>query len=508
MTVQKQLFGEGKHVEFKAKMPKNHENFLKDIIAFSNSSGGKTIIGVEDGTGKVIGLGEKNPFKLSDDISNMISDACTPQIYMEITPKTIEEKTVLEVEVFPGRFRPYYIAAKGKDKSTYIRVNGTSRPADERKIRELELEGQRIPYDMMKDIGAAFDMDAAKALMNDMYQRALDACRSDVEREQVRPLTTQKLEDFGVVCKDGKDYVPTHAFTLLTHPRERYVMIQCALFKGNDRSEFIDKKEMRGSIQQQIEDAYSFVLRHINQGAFIEGLYRHDEYELPVQSIREVIANACLHRSYQDPSSIQVSIYDNRIEVDSPGMLYDGLNVEEVLSGKSKCRNVAIAEAFHYMKIIEGWGTGIPRVFRQCMEMGLPEPQFEEMGDGIKVTIYRIENSEANESNNESNNEANESNNEANESNNEANEANNEANEANNEANEANNESNNETNQESIEEQILRAIQTDSQISQRNLAKELGVSRSTIQRYFAKMIDDGKIHRVDGTRGSWNITDS
>ena len=98
--------------------------------------------------------------------------------------------------------------------------------------------------------------------------------------------------------------------------------------------------------------------------------------------------------SYMDSSAIQISIYDDRLEVDSPGMLYDGLNVAEALSGKSKCRNKAIAEAFQYMKIVEGWGTGLPRLFRQCKERGLPEPRFEEFGDGIKVTLYRRTDSE------------------------------------------------------------------------------------------------------------------
>ncbi len=64
--------------------------------------------------------------------------------------------------------------------------------------------------------------------------------------------------------------------------------------------------------------------------------------------------------------------------------------MKDALSGKSKCRNKAIAEAFQYMKIIEGWGTGLPRLFAQCREMGLPEPKFEEFGDGVKVTIYRV----------------------------------------------------------------------------------------------------------------------
>lgn len=70
-------------------------------------------------------------------------------------------------------------------------------------------------------------------------------------------------------------------------------------------------------------------------------------------------------------------------------MLYAGLSAAEAMSGKSKCRNKAIAEAFQYMKLMEGWGTGLPRLFKRCKEMGLPQPKFEEFGDGIKVIVYR-----------------------------------------------------------------------------------------------------------------------
>ena len=165
--------------------------------------------------------------------------------------------------------------------------------------------------------------------------------------------------------------------------------------------DFIDRKEFRGPVQEQIEQAHQFVLRHTNKSAIIEGLYRQDVYELPVSSIREIITNAVLHRSYVDPASIQVSIYDDRVEIDSPGMLCAGLSVADALSGKSKCRNKALAEAFQYMNLIEGWGTGLPRLYKACAEMGLPEPKFSEFGDGIKVTIYKAidANHEANPSN-------------------------------------------------------------------------------------------------------------
>lgn len=102
-----------------------------------------------------------------------------------------------------------------------------------------------------------------------------------------------------------------------------------------------------------------------------------------------MVANAVVHRSYLDEACVQVCIFDDRIEVLLPGMLYGGLDIATAKMGKSRCRNEAIAEAFHYMHIIESWGTGIPRLYNRCAEYGLPEPLFEEFGDGIKVTMFR-----------------------------------------------------------------------------------------------------------------------
>ena len=115
--VSKEYFGEGKNIEFKRELPKNHEKFLKDVIAFSNSTGGQVVLGIEDETCVVYGIGEQSPFKISDAISNMISDACTPQIEPDISIQTVENKTILVIDIVPGKFRPYYLVAKGKENS-------------------------------------------------------------------------------------------------------------------------------------------------------------------------------------------------------------------------------------------------------------------------------------------------------------------------------------------------------------------------------------------------------
>ena len=401
----KEDFGEGKNIEFKREIPKRHEKLLKDVIAFSNSTGGKIFIGIEDKTNEVIGIGEKNPFRLADDISNMIFDSCTPIIDPEITIQTLEGRTVVVVEVFPGRMRPYYLKSFGKEQSSYIRINGTSRPADDRKLKELELEGQKISYDTLPEIDMEYSGREAKILCNAMEKVAYDVQTTCVTREIqemsldpeqntekteiINKMTIEKLEDLGLLCRIGKDLQPTHAFRLMTKNKIRYAKIQCALFKGTERDIFIDKREFDGPLYAQLEDAYRFVLKHINLGAKIEGLHRKEAYELPVRTIRELITNAVVHRSYLDESCIQVCVYDDRIEVTSPGMLYGGLDMQSAKSGKSKCRNTAIAESFRYMGLIEAWGTGIPRMIKECREYGLREPVFEELGDSIRVTIFR-----------------------------------------------------------------------------------------------------------------------
>ncbi|MFG6331847.1 MAG: putative DNA binding domain-containing protein [Lachnospiraceae bacterium] len=389
--IEKVYFGEGKNIEFKREIPQKHDKFLKDIIAFSNCTGGKVILGIEDRTNKVYGIGEANPFRLADDISNMISDACTPQINPDITIQTLDGKTVLVIDIAPGKFRPYYLKSAGKEESAYIRINGTSRAADMRMLQELELEGQRIYYDTMQEIGMEYSEETAKKLCESMKEVALSSCKTEEEKAGVPDMTIAKLEDMGLLCRMGRDYVPTHAFNLMTENRMKHAKIQCALFKGTSRDEFIDRKEFRGPIYEQIEEAYQFVLRHINMSAQINGIVRRDVYELPVRAVREAIINAVTHRSYMDDSCVQVSVYDDRMEVLSPGMLYGGLDLEAALEGKSKCRNAAVSEAFHYMKLIEAWGTGLGRIRNSCREYGLKEPVIDEFGDGFRVVFFRKE---------------------------------------------------------------------------------------------------------------------
>lgn len=131
------------------------------------------------------------------------------------------------------------------------------------------------------------------------------------------------------------------------------------------------------------------VLRNIHLGAKIEGLYRQDIYELPPNSIRELIINAVMNCSFLQSSHIQVAIFDDRLEITSPGGLMSGVTIDRMKEGYSQIRNHALAYAFSYMNLIEGWGTGIPRLMNEMKEYGLNEPEFIDMEIALRINLYR-----------------------------------------------------------------------------------------------------------------------
>lgn len=387
MTLEEIRSGESKNVEFKIMLPDDSKKYMKTIVAYANTSGGKIIIGVDDATRNIVGVEPSSVFQIMDKIANAVSDMCVPQIVPDVTFQTIEGKCIVQIEIYPGQNRPYYIRSMGKENGTYIRVAGTSRPVDEAILKDLEYQGAGKSYDEIVNVEIDYDEKQALKLCNDIRKHIAES--KELPISKAMKITVTNLENWGILKKSGHSYLPTNAFVLCTNNTFRFAKIQCALFKGEDRAVFLDRREYAGPIYDQIEEAYQFVLKHINLGATIDGIVRKDKYELPPESIREAIINSVCHRCYLDHSCIQIAVYDNRVEITSPGMLYGGLTVEQAISGRSKIRNVCIAEMFSRMGIIEQWGTGLQRMIRGCREYGVREPEFVDMGDAFRVIFYR-----------------------------------------------------------------------------------------------------------------------
>ena len=383
--------GESINIEYKVEMPKKSEKYMKTVVAFANGRGGRIVFGVDDKTLNIVGMNPDTIFQTMDSITNAISDSCEPKIYPDVTLQSIDDKTIIVVEIHPGPMRPYYIKNKGLVDGTYVRVAGTSRHAEGYMLKELILEGQNRYFDNEPCEYLEINEDDIKDLCDKMKKIAIENIWNDEEKAAIRDVTKNILITWGILKEDNGKIIPTNAYALLTGKMQIQPTIQCAVFKGKTRAYFVDRREFSGPIQDQVQLAFQYVLEKINMGMQIKGIYRQDVYELPINSVRELIANAVAHRNYLEPGNIQVAIFDDRLEVTSPGMLLNTVSIKKMIEGYSRLRNPAIDNAFAYMKIIEKWGTGIPRILRECKEYGLKKPELIDFDGDFRVNMYRRE---------------------------------------------------------------------------------------------------------------------
>ena len=321
-------------------------------------------------------------------------ESCDTEEFTEILGKLLGGKQTSKVTAHlealeellteAGKNRPYYLKSKGKDNGTYIRVAGTSRQAFPEKIKELEMEGARISWDELTCVGYPVSEEATEKLCQDIekFRKKAGMSEHSVKKEQ--------LINWKILKQSEGQFLATNAYAQLTSDYFSFSKTPCAVFKGTDRAVFLDKREFTGPIYTQIEEAVDFVLRNIRLGATIDGLVRKEKYELPPEAIREMIINAHCHRNLLDESCIQVAVYDDRLEVTSPGGLYNGLTYEEVMNGHSKIRNKGIANIFSQMGLVEAWGSGIKRILNAAEEYGLPKPKFQEFDNMFRVELFRV----------------------------------------------------------------------------------------------------------------------
>lgn len=369
--------GETRTIEFKKELPQDSSKWIKTVVAFANGAGGKLLIGVSNKR-EITGISQDTDiFALRDKISDSISQMCEPQIMFDIYQESVNDKVLIVVEVFPGNDTPYFIKSLGKENGTFIRLNATTRNADFTTLDELELRKKRRYYDELP-------MSELEVTDSDIDY----LCKDFSERTKTQ-ITKESLLNMHLIQKIENNYVATKAYAIFLGKHDYLSRIQCARFKGIDRVHFIDKKDFDGPLLEQIDGAYKFVLEHINMAIEINGIVHDEIYELPIQAIRELIINAVIHRNYMMNSSVQVAVYDDRVEISSPGSLYGSLTLQEALSGRSSIRNKILASVCEKLNIIEGWGTGLKRIIDFCKERNVNPPEFLEIGDLLRVNFYR-----------------------------------------------------------------------------------------------------------------------
>jgi ATP-dependent DNA helicase RecG len=214
----------------------------------------------------------------------------------------------------------------------------------------------------------------------------------DFQKYTGRKLEFNNLLTLRILKEENRKYYPTIGGLLLAGKEDyfEYARIKCARFKGNDVGEFIDQKEFAGPLYEQVENSMKFANVYIARAGKVEFLQRIDTYEVPLGAVREALVNAVVHRDYSiSGSDIKFAIFDDRIEITSPGNLTKTLTIEDILTGRSEIRNKIIARFFKELNLVEQWGTGIRKILHFCKTAGLKQPEFMERGLSFKVVFYK-----------------------------------------------------------------------------------------------------------------------
>ena len=477
MTIEEILAGESKNVEFKVQRPDKSIKYMKTVVAFANGKGGQIVFGIDDKTREVVGVPEDKVFQEIDAITNAISDSCEPTIIPDVYLQNINDKPVIVAEIRAGRQKPYYIKAEGLENGVYIRVSGTTRPADRDMSRELYYECDARSFDSVIRRDIEVTDEDIKNLCEEMKEVAIANSKSNLQRSAVKDVTKNVLLSWGILKRDENEKIyPTNAYVYLTGQGGLRSMIQCAVFKGTTRSVFLDRRNYEGPLWEQVDEAVQFVLRNIRMGCRLEGVYRQDIYELPPDSIRELIVNAVMNCSYIQVSNIQVAIYDDRLEITSPGGLLPGVTIDLMKEGFSKIRNRALANAFAYMNLVEAWGSGIPKLMQAMQEYGLREPEFIDMEVAFRINLYRGQNEIIEVKN----------------SNYELDDLNKDHNDL----------------KDDLETRLSELIRKNPELTHKALGEALAVSTATVKRTLTKMHREGKVIREGSNRkGKWILTD-
>lgn len=373
--------GESEVLEFKRELPAKDKKVMKTVVAFANGRGGRIVFGVDDVTHELLGVSDVDRARLQDQVTDMISDTCAPQIFPSFSWLVVQGKPLFVIEVPASCQTPYHIKSEGVEKGVYVRVGATTRVASAEKVKELHLKGQNATFDAVFERGASpVPREEAEAICRSIHEYLGDSSKQ---------VGVNQLINWGLLKREDGALYPSNAYRVLSGNGIHFSGIQCAVFQGTEKVNFLDRKEFSGPAYEQLENAQRFLMQYLRCSAVIESTRRKDVYEIPIKALRELIANAILHRNYLVHAFIQVSIFDDRVEILSPGELYDNLTVEEMLSGYSRLRNPLLADVFYKMNIVEQWGTGIRRVFQACADAGLAAPEYVVSGNAVKIVITR-----------------------------------------------------------------------------------------------------------------------
>ena len=378
-----QLIGEATEYDKKQALEERRpKSWCKSVSAFANGIGGKLVWGIADDD-TLVGLADAKGD--AEKISEAIKAHIDPTPDFNLSFAKCEDKEFVVLDVMPGKQTPYYYIGDGQMQA-FVRVGNGSVVASTSKHKELVLKGSNMSFDSLESRWRFEDMAFSK--LKSVHYKRLQRSFEDSE-----------FTSWGIIDENGK---LTNAGALLADESPvRQSRIFCTRWNGLDMTsglgEAIDDVELEGCVIGQLQDAVSFVRNNSRKKWWKENDHREELPDYPERAVTEAIANAIIHRDYmQMGSEIHIDMYDDRLEIYSPGGMMDGRLIQQLnpLTVPSKRRNPLLADFFSRLGLMERRGSGMKKIintYRRYEHLSdYHAPAFTSNASEFHVTLWNL----------------------------------------------------------------------------------------------------------------------
>ncbi len=334
--------GETQQVEFK----RNAESVGKSICSFLNTNDGIVIVGVDD-DGKILGVSKRE----EERIMNYIREIQPRTFKVKIENLKIDHKQIIIIKVKKSNLLHTF------RNIAYVRFGTTDRPLTLEEIYERATESVILRFDSLPN-RLATKKDIKKELVIRYLEerkkvRGVDYRWNSRIFQQLNIIIDNQITNAGILFFGN----PTKYFP--------YVKTRIIIFSDNTKSKILDEKEFDGSVWLQFKDSIKYLISILRRFKIIKGIKREEMLEIPIEILREGIANAIIHRNYLDTREIMIFIFPSKIQIINPGSFPPGVDPENPIH---KPRNPLLAQYFYDIGIVDKYGSGIMRMKHLAQE--------------------------------------------------------------------------------------------------------------------------------------------
>lgn len=369
--------GETSKVQFKETL-ENKTSIAAEMVAMSNSKGGKIIFGIKDKTGEICGLEYSQIQKIGNQLSSIATDLVKPQIFIntEVVAANVggKSKRILVASIEEGIAKPY----KDSQGVIWIKQGGDKRRLTDNNEQILLFQQSGLVYidEMIVPDTSFSDLDREKI--------AEYVSKIDGDEHTSEDITEQVCKNLNILKNDRLTLGGLLFFARKPQKFRPAFCVKAVSFWGNDitGTEYRDSQDIIGTIPRIFDDTMDFFNRNLHHTQQGQDFNSTGILEISEIALKELVQNALTHRDYSKNSPVRILIFDNRVEIISPGTLPNSLTIENIKMGNAVIRNNLIVSYSSKLMTYRGLGSGIARAIKKQ-----PDIQFENDKDGEQFRI-------------------------------------------------------------------------------------------------------------------------